>query len=98
MSSVMKVFRQRQRAPRVRGVSRRALVGGACLAVTSATAGAVLAEPGKASQKDAGYQTSPKGDARCEKCMQFLPPSSCKLVAGQISPSGWCTFFAPKAT
>jgi hypothetical protein len=48
-------------------------------------------------QKEAGYRSSPQGDARCEKCSQFLPPSSCKVVDGQISPSGWCTLFAPKA-
>jgi hypothetical protein len=30
--------------------------------------------------------------------LQFLPSSSCKLVAGTISPKGWCALFALKPT
>jgi len=94
----MKVFRERGHAPQAQIVSRRALVGGACLLVTCATAGAAsAAAPSKTPQKDAGYRNSPQGAARCETCSQFIPPSSCKLVVGPISPSGWCSFFAPKA-
>jgi hypothetical protein len=93
----MKVFRERQHAPQAQSVSRRALVGGACLLVTCATAGAVAAAPSKVPQRDAGYRNSPQGGARCERCSQFIAPSNCKLVVGPISPSGWCSFFAPKA-
>jgi len=94
----MKVFRERQYAPQAQSVSRRTLVGGACLLVTCATAGAVsAAAPSKVPQKEAGYRNAPRGGARCETCSQFLAPSSCKLVAGPISPSGWCSFFAPRA-
>jgi hypothetical protein len=97
MSSVIKVFRNRRNAPCASGVSRRALMGGACLFITSAAAHALAAAPSKVPHGDAGYQPSPRGSARCEKCSQFLAPASCKLVASPISPSGWCSFFVPKA-
>jgi hypothetical protein len=53
---------------------------------------------GKVSQADAQYQTTPKTDQKCSKCMHFnADSSSCKLVEGRISPEGWCKFFAAKA-
>ena len=97
MSTVIKVFRKRQNASRASDVSRRALMGGACLLITCATARAASAAASKVPHSDAAYQASPKGGSRCEKCSQFVAPSSCKLVASPISPSGWCSFFAPKA-
>ena len=30
---------------------------------------------------------------RCDKCRHFIKPGSCQLVAGKISPSGWCKEF-----
>jgi hypothetical protein len=50
----------------------------------------------KVPQQQADYKATPRGPARCDKCVQFLPPAACKLVAGQISPAGSCDFFAPK--
>lgn len=50
----------------------------------------------KVAQKTAQYQTVPKNGQSCNKCVNFEPPSSCKLVAGTISPAGWCLLFAPK--
>jgi hypothetical protein len=50
----------------------------------------------KVAKTDAEYQDRPKGQQRCEICLQFQPPGSCKLVAGQISPHGWCQFFAAR--
>ena len=50
----------------------------------------------------AKYQDHPSGANMCGKCNYFLPganakgPGQCKLVAGPISPTGWCTLFAPK--
>jgi hypothetical protein len=48
-------------------------------------------------KKTAGYVTHPVGGKQCSKCIQFLPPGSCKLVKGSISPNGYCKFFSPKA-
>jgi hypothetical protein len=52
--------------------------------------------PQKIDQKTAMYQPSPKNGQRCDKCFAFEPPAGCKLVAGTISPAGWCQLFAPK--
>ncbi len=43
------------------------------------------------------YQDKPKEDQQCSKCLHFQPPNACAIVAGTISPTGWCGAFAPKA-
>jgi hypothetical protein len=80
-----------------KGLSRRVVIhaawllaGGAAAAPTVATATA------KVSQKEASYQASPNGNARCANCRQFQAPASCTLVDGAINPTGWCTFFAAR--
>jgi hypothetical protein len=50
----------------------------------------------KISQADAKYQGTPKGDQRCDRCVNFQPPNACKFVQDDISPSGWCQLFFPK--
>jgi hypothetical protein len=30
----------------------------------------------------------------CAMCTLFEPPKSCKIVEGDVSPSGWCKAFA----
>ncbi|MGH7038409.1 MAG: hypothetical protein ACREFK_00790 [Stellaceae bacterium] len=50
----------------------------------------------KIAQKVAQYQDTPKGSQHCALCTHFEPPSSCQLVAGKISPNGWCILFSPK--
>ena len=88
-------------APATNGMSRRrlfqTLVGSA--AMLGAGFSLVLPEraDAKAPKKIAKYQDHPKGSQQCSKCRFFEPPHSCKLVAGKISPKGWCTFFAKKA-
>jgi len=52
----------------------------------------------KAPQAQVKYQETPKGKQECSNCLQFEPPSSCKLVAGKINPKGWCLLYAPKPT
>lgn len=48
------------------------------------------------------FQTTPNGGKQCSKCNYFLPGASptavgkCKIIAGDIVPTGWCTMFAPK--
>lgn len=79
-------------------ISRRALLGGAASAVGAAAAGASrrAAAQQKVSQMDAKYQDQPKGQQRCEICLQFQPPNACRIVEGPISPKGWCQYFAAK--
>lgn len=50
----------------------------------------------KISKADAKYQDRPNGIQRCEICLQFRPPDRCQLVDGDISPHGWCQFFAAR--
>ncbi len=54
-------------------------------------------QAGKLSQAQAQYQGQPKGDQNCANCMQFMPPNSCKLVEGDISPNGWCKLWSRKS-
>jgi len=44
------------------------------------------------------YQGSPEGDKSCANCVQFVAPSSCKLIAGdtEISPQGYCSVWTKK--
>jgi hypothetical protein len=78
-------------------VSRRGVLCLGLAAVLSATAGAGSVEAQqKAAKKLVKYQEMPKGSQECDRCLQFLPPDGCKLVAGKINPKGWCQLFAPK--
>lgn len=78
--------------------SRRQLMLGVALAGgVGLVSGAAAAAPSKLSQADSGYQNHPNGGQRCESCANWRAPTSCKLVAGAISPTGWCSLYAPKA-
>ena len=57
-------------------------------------------EAGKAtvSQLDAAYvAVAPNSAQRCALCKHFLGDGQCKIVEGQISPDGWCNYYAPLA-
>jgi hypothetical protein len=68
-------------------------------AVAAAATGAIsvrAAAQSKVSKANAKYQDKPKGDQRCDGCVQFVAPDGCKVVDGKISPSGWCMLYAAK--
>lgn len=69
------------------------LAGVAVVAVRGHPARAQGAVP-KAAAK---YQDHPNGQQHCTVCINFVPPSSCRVVAGTISPNGWCQFFTAKS-
>ncbi len=84
------------------GFSRRSVLrnlaataGGAAMLVTTASENRAAAQT-KVAQKAVAYQDTPKGAQRCDNCLQFEVPSSCKVVEGTISPSGWCGVYAKK--
>ncbi len=52
----------------------------------------------KVEQSVVQYQTSPKDGAKCSGCVNFVAPNACKVVAGNISPEGWCVAYAPKGS
>jgi hypothetical protein len=77
------------------GVSRRTVLIAAAgaaplLALTSGEAEAKLAP---AAVK---YQTTPKDGHQCDGCIQFVAPNACKLVEGDIAPTGWCSLWVKK--
>ena len=69
--------------------------GGAMLGMS--LIGSPAAAATKIPQKTAHYQPTPKGEARCDNCSLWQPPSSCKIVAGTISPAGWCVLYKKKS-
>jgi hypothetical protein len=70
------------------------LAGGAM----AATAARAQDADSKVEQSVVQYQTSPKDGAQCSGCVNFVAPNACKVVAGNISPSGWCVAYAPKGS
>ena len=74
---------------------RRALLRAGVAGVAAAVLGATrtLAQA-KTSREDAAYQPTSNGRLSCEVCSLFRPPHGCAVVEGDISPRGWCKFFA----
>lgn len=78
---------------------------GAAVTVGALTTGALLktqqAKAAKASKSAMMYQDKPHGNQDCAHCVHYVPGSSpkadgtCTIVAGSISPHGWCVAFAP---
>ena len=82
-------------------VSRRQLLRNATLVAGSVAALATIvtaqqAQAGNMTKQAAGYQPTPHGDQKCESCALFQAPSSCKFVAGDITPTSWCRLYAKK--
>ena len=81
-------------------VSRRSMLksvlvlsGAACAGLLSRREALAQAKASKAAMK---YQDQPNGDKKCSECLQFVPPDSCKVVEGVISPDGYCIAFVKK--
>jgi hypothetical protein len=68
-----------------------AMVGG-----LAAIIGMGLPAEAKMTQQAGGYQGTPKGDQSCGTCALFKAPSSCTLIDGTISPTGWCRLYTKK--
>ena len=84
-----------------KGISRRtalktgmtALAGG----LITKAALAQDADEGKMAKSVVQYRYHPSSNgSHCGICANFLPPESCKVVAGKIDPNGYCLAFAPK--
>ena len=54
------------------------------------------AQDAKIAQEVVQYQTMPKDGAECDKCVNWVAPNACTIVAGTINPKGWCVAYAPK--
>lgn len=85
-------------------MSRRTLIEGAAAIggviaggwARTAAADQDTPEKDKISHAEAQYQQQPKGQQRCEICLQFQPPNKCRIVKSPITAKGWCQFFAAK--
>jgi hypothetical protein len=82
-------------------ISRRVVLKRAALLAGTVVTASVL--PGKSalaqqkvSKEAMKYQDRPNGDKQCSNCMQFIPPGSCKVVEGTISPNGYCLAWVKK--
>ena len=64
--------------------------------ISSAPLAALSFGRAKVAQRVAQYQPTPKGGQACAGCNSFMAPNQCKLVAGEISPSGWCGLWTKK--
>ena len=81
-----------------KGISRRAIMRGA-MTLAGLAASLAAEEAGaqtKLSHAVAKYQDTPKNGQQCSTCVNFVPPSACKIVVSPISPKGWCQFYAAK--
>jgi len=79
------------------GHTRRSVLLQGVACATAATAMIAVnmneAKAAKLPQKSVNYQLKPKGAQQCDNCSLFEKPSSCKSVAGTISPNGWCSIY-----
>nr|MBU2749137.1 iron oxidase [Acidithiobacillus montserratensis] len=77
------------------------------IAVVAAAAPLVFAPTADAStlvsKSSVSYQDHPSGKDMCSNCTHFVPGSTpstdgtCKVVAGKISPHGYCYAYTPKS-
>lgn len=77
-----------------RTILRTGLIIVAGTAALATTARAQDAE--KIAQELVQYQDKPKDGVKCVSCAQWVAPAACAIVAGKISPEGWCVAYAPK--
>jgi len=77
---------------RYRRVTRRKLFAAGLGLGVVAPARASEPQP-KMSQVAVAYRKVPNGLFSCAVCTFFIRPRSCKVVSGDISPTGWCKLF-----
>jgi hypothetical protein len=89
-----------KRAGMKRGTTRRYMIQLSGIVAAILVAGrfnrVAQANENQVSKDVAKYRAHPNGIQRCEICLQFNPPNRCKIVAGEISPKGWCQYFAAR--
>ena len=76
----------------LRGIARTGLG----LLAAGAIGGKAVAQDAKVPQEAVQYQNTPKDGQECDKCVNWVEPNACKIVAGTINPKGYCVAFAPK--
>ena len=85
--------------PGRRHISRRDLlrvVAGGGVMISAGIVSTPALAANKIPHKTVRYQPTPKGRQRCDNCLFWQPPGSCKLVQDPIAASGWCTLYKKK--
>jgi len=83
-------------------LSRRSLLTAAAAAASTLVVSTRADAAGAIPKTAVGYQDQPKDGHQCSGCKLFIPGAdanaagTCKSVAGEIPPSGWCKLFAAK--
>lgn len=54
------------------------------------------AQAGQMPKTTVAYQDTPSDGKTCDQCRLFVTPNSCQVVAGSISPKGWCRLWSAK--
>lgn len=92
-----------QRNPSRREVFKTGVLVAAGAVATCSILATEQAHAAPVPKATAMYQDKPHGKQICSGCIHFIPGSSatangtCKVVAGSISPNGWCVLYAPKS-
>jgi len=76
--------------------TRRNIMLAALASAGSAAAARRAQAQEKIAQAVVQYQKEPKNGQMCSTCVNFEPPTACKIVTGTIDPNGWCLVYAPK--
>jgi hypothetical protein len=76
-----------------RRLTRRELMTAALGGLSAALPARAGEQPAQMSQIAAAYQGTPNGLFSCAVCTFFIRPRGCKVVSGDISPTGWCKLF-----
>lgn len=79
-----------------RRAALRGLVGVGIGAAAMSIAARQAAAQEKLAKNAVMYQETPKDGNECDKCVNWVAPNGCKIVAGEIHPKGWCVAYAPK--
>jgi hypothetical protein len=80
----------------------RTLTAALPVAVALPLLGSSTARAGSARKEDFHYQDHPNEGRHCANCTAFVPPTDgqafgkCNIVAGAVSPDGWCMAFTPR--
>lgn len=83
-----------------RSAMKRMFLGGAGLAAGLTVLGAKPAHAMLLPKAAVHYQDKPSAGSDCSTCSHFVPGSSnkgfgkCNVVAGKISPEGWCVVYS----
>lgn len=74
-----------------------ALLGLAALPLTATAASAQQYGRRQISKRQAYYRSQPYGGASCAGCAYYNGNGGCQVVQGEVSASGFCRYFTPRA-